>query len=83
MAASSSPKLSRFDLPGFTLPLTFCPRAAYKTRSYDAASSTMKEVEVPGSGEEKDLFPSALEPGDTESQYELHSRDSRLSISNF
>jgi hypothetical protein len=35
----------------------------------------MKEVEVPASGEEKDLFPSALVPGSTASQYELLSRD--------
>lgn len=70
--ASSSPKLSRFDLPGFTLPLNFIPHKAYKKQSYVTnPSSTMKEVEVPASGEGRDLFPSALDPGDIESQYEL------------
>jgi hypothetical protein len=73
--ASSSPKLSRFDLPGFSLPLNFSPHSAYKKRSYDVASSAMKEIEVPACGEEQDLFPSALVPGVTNSQYELLSRD--------
>jgi hypothetical protein len=74
--ASSSPKFSRFDLPGFTLPLDFSPCRAYKKHSYDVAAAAIKEVEVPASGEEKDLFPSALAPGGgTESQYELLSRD--------
>jgi hypothetical protein len=68
MAFSSSPKLSRFDLPGFTLPLNFSPGDGYKKRYYDVASSAMKEVVVPASGDEQDLFPSALAPGDIDSQ---------------
>jgi hypothetical protein len=62
MASSTPSKLSRFDLPGFTLPLNFSPNKAYKKRIYDSASSSMKEIEIPASGEEKDLFPSALSP---------------------
>jgi hypothetical protein len=75
MASSSSPKLSRFDLPGYTLPLNFSPGHAYKKRYHDVASSAMKEVEVPASRKEQDLFPSALAPGATDSQYERLSHD--------
>jgi hypothetical protein len=73
----ASSKLSRFDLPGFTLPLNFIPHKAYLKRFYDVASSTTKAIEVPASGEERDLFPSALDPGDSDSQYEPLSRDYR------
>lgn len=68
-------RFSRFDLPGFTLPLNFSPHMAYKKGLYNLAISSVKEVEVPASGEERDLFPSALDPGDSSSQYELLSRD--------
>lgn len=74
MASSTPSKLSRFDLPGFTLPLNFSPNKAYKKRIYDSASSSMKEVEIPTSGKENDLFPSALSPieGQGGCQYEYH-----------
>jgi len=75
MASSSSLKLSRFDLLGFTLPLNFELHKAYRERSYNVASSAMKEVEVLASMEEIDLFPLALQPTNTESQYELLSRN--------
>jgi len=75
MASSSSPKLSRFALPGFTLPLNFSPGYASKKRYYGLASKPMKKVEVSASREEQYLFPSALAPVGTDSQYELLSRD--------
>lgn len=64
MASSTPSKLSRFDLPGFTLPLNFSPHKATKRRIYDDASSRLKEVEVPAGGEGNDLFPCALSPRD-------------------
>ncbi len=72
MASSIVHKLSRFDLPGFTLPLNFSPHKSYTKRVYDAALASVKEIQMPASKEGNDLFPSALSPTDGEdgSQYE-------------
>lgn len=66
MASSTPAKLSRFDLPGFTLPLNFTPNKAFEKHVYDAAPPGMKKVHVPASGEGEDLFPSALSLGEGE-----------------
>jgi Protein of unknown function (DUF4246) len=78
--ASSSTKLSRFDLPSLNLPLNFTPHKAYVKRLYVGGLEGTKQITVPATGEEKDLLPSALSDNDGNSQYEPFSRDHRCSL---
>lgn len=58
--ASPLVRLSRFDLPGLNLPLNFTPHKAHVKWSYSSGQPGGTRISVPATGEEKDLFPSAL-----------------------
>jgi hypothetical protein len=59
--ATRPPKLTRYQLPGFGLPLNFTPCDEYTTREYDFATKKDRETLHPALGDFGTLYPNTLD----------------------
>ncbi|TFK72606.1 hypothetical protein BDN72DRAFT_815682 [Pluteus cervinus] len=59
--AKASTPPTRFELPGFGLPLNFIPRAEFTESRWNSDGTAIEETVNPALGEGRDIFPSALD----------------------
>jgi hypothetical protein len=59
--SSQSQKLTRYQLPGFGLPLNFKPNNGYTSYEWDGDTREHKRVFHPGQGDCGELYPNALD----------------------
>ena len=77
---ASASKFSRFDLPGLRLPLNFEPHGTHVRNVYLGGAEGTKRVDIPATGEGKDLFPTALNHDGSGPQYVVLSHVYRICL---
>jgi len=64
LATHARQSFTRFQLPGFGLPLNFAPYEAYDTKKWNGKKEVYEPVHVEAAGEGVSLLPNALNSRD-------------------